>query len=84
MQTDDTIDLTGAPFDAKEEKSEKVSFTAKAKQHLTVHNSLTSNGVIVLQASSTGTTIIQRQEGQQRKLQLVDAKSPTDRRDYVQ
>ncbi|KDN64952.1 hypothetical protein CSUB01_11942 [Colletotrichum sublineola] len=48
MQTDDAIGLTDEPFSAREDDElEKVTFTAKAKQKLTLDTPLTFNGGVV-------------------------------------
>ncbi|KAK6218082.1 hypothetical protein QIS74_02513 [Colletotrichum tabaci] len=85
MQTDDTIGLSDSSFDAREgDELAQASFSAKPKTYLSVDDKLLFNGGIVAMASSESTVITQRQKGQGTKLQLIDAKSPTAKQDYVQ
>ena len=82
MQTDDTIGLTTATFSQREEeKLVEAAFKAKPKEVLEVDKPLIFNGGIV---SLDGDCLILRQKGQGKRLEVIDAKVPTAKQQYVE
>lgn len=82
MQTDDTLGLSTVEFSQREDDQlQKAAFNAKPKQVLTEQEPLVFNGGIL---TLTQGTVILRQKGQAKRLELVNPTAPDAKQRYVE